>query len=284
MDDKKVIEADQEVFVDVAAAQKGMSDEAKEEFAKRVIESRKLGKRSSGSDAFIGKTIDILAMGPGRGQCPFDNETWGVNTGWKQVLAMSGKIDKLFIVHTQVYSDEGNPYFVWEKLNEQPFEIINIHRIKGLKSKLFPLKRICEKFDSDYLSDSICYMIAYALHLYTRKKDGKVVLRCPLRLRLFGVDMQDFNEYQLEKGGIEYWLGYARGLGVEYSISFGSTLLTTESGKPYGIKTYRKKDIIPHEWRNKKLFKGGKLQGYDVLQREIYHALSRGLSRDNPKD
>ena len=270
---KKVIEADEEVVIDVKSAYKGMSDEAKKAFAERVIRDRKLGKRTRGCDSFKGKTIDILAMGPGRGQCPFDSETWGVNTGWKQVEQLRGKIHKLFIVHTQVISDEGNPYFIWEKLNEKSFEIINIHRIKGLDATLFPLKRIIKKFDCDYFSDTICYMIAYALdkYVYIDKKDalfpnGKLKLREPLRIRLYGIDMQDFSEYQLEKGGIEHWLGIALGLGVEYYISFGSTLLTTDTGKPYGIKAFRKKDIIPDEWKNKKLYKGGKLMSHDILQ------------------
>lgn len=267
---------------------RGMTEEARLEYAKWVYAARQMGRTTKNFHKVTGKTIDILAMGPSRGQCPFDAETWGCNTGWKQVLAVGGKLDKLFLAHTQVYSAEGNPYFEWDKMAAQGFEIVTTHRIKDCKSTLFPRKRIEQKFDCAYWSDTICYMIAYALDKYTYidKKDplfpyGKVKLGEPLRLRLYGVDMQDYQEYQLEKGGIEHWLGIAKGLGVEYLISFGSTLLTTETGKPYGDKHYNLKDIIPDEWKGQPLYQGGKLLDDALFQKQIYCALSGGLPLDN---
>lgn len=280
MVDKTVVKtADQEALISEEDAERGMSEEAKAEFAKRVMASRVLAKRTKGADNFKGKVISILAMGPTRGQCPFDSETWGVNTGWKQAMRVGEMVDKLFLAHTQVISEEGNPYFIWSQLNKLPFEVINIHRVKGLNAKIFPLKRIMKKFDTEFFSDTICYMLAYALDQYTfidKKDNNKLKLKEPLMLKLYGCDIQSHSEYQTEKGGIEYWLGYAQGLGVEYYIAFGGTLLITETGKPYGVKQYHKKDVIPDEWRGKKLYKGGRVQGYDFLQGQIRHALSRG--------
>ena len=152
---------------------------------------------------------------------------------------MHGRLDKLFLAHSQVYSEEGNPYFKWDEINslaDAGVEIINTHRVKELKSKMFPMKQIIKRFRIDYFSDTICYMIAYALYDSTHKKNGKVELKYPLRLRFYGVDIQDRDEYGFEKPGIEFWIGYAFGLGVEITNAFGSTLLTTVNGHRYGEK------------------------------------------------
>jgi len=202
-------------------------------------------------------------MGPSRGQCDFKDETWGVNTGWTQARVVGEKVDKVFLAHKQVYSPEGNPYFNWEQLNEQEFEMITLHDIPELNSTLFPLEEINEKFDTfGFYSDTICYMIAYALHLYT---DDKLKLTEPLMLKLAGVDLQDFQEYQLEKGGIEFWLGYCKGLGVEFTLSSGCTLMTTMTHAPYGVENIDLDSVMsgPH-WEGKEIIRKGHIIDYDV--------------------
>lgn len=220
--------------------QSSMTKEAIEAFRKRVEISNKLGGfQTPGAINFKGKDIIILAMGPGRGACPFDAEVWALNQGYLQIAQMRGHINKLFLAHTQVYSKSGNPYFDWDELNymaEHGVEIINTHRVKKLKMTLFPRETIKKRFGIYYFEDTICYMIAYALYLYTKvnKKTGKPYLSQPLRLRLYGVDIQDNHEYGHEKPGIEFWLGYAMGLGAEITTTIASTLLTHDCGLPYG--------------------------------------------------
>lgn len=183
------------------------------------------------SQATTPRELIILAMGPTRSQCPYDAETWGVNNGYKQVREAKGHLDKLFLAHTQVKDAEGDNIFNWEEINSLGIEVINTHRVKGLKSKIFPMKRIVEKFGVNYFSDSICYMIVYALDQATKKN---LELRYPMRIRLYGADMHTKDEYALEKPAIEYWIGYARGLGIKVEISEGSALFKTITGKPYG--------------------------------------------------
>ncbi len=192
------------------------------------------------------REIIILAMGPSMVQCPYDCETWGLNMGYTQVASIHGRLDKIFMCHGQVISKEGNPYFDWEdfrRMREHGIELINIHRIKGVPFKRYPLKRIAKKFNCNYFSDTIAYMVAYALHKCTYvckdKKSmffGRPILKYPLKLRLYGCDMQEKDEYLHEKGGVEYWLGVAWGLGADFTISYGSTLLLTNTGYPYGFK------------------------------------------------
>ena len=68
---------------------------------------------------------------------------------------------------------------------------------------------------------------------------------------MYGVDMATFDsegssgEYQLEKGGVEFWVGMAKGLGVKVEISEGSHVCQTITGHPYGVKYWNWEDIDP---------------------------------------
>lgn len=182
------------------------------------------------------KELILLAMGPSRISCPYDCETWGLNTGYRQVKSANGHIEKLFLAHTQVKREDGGDVFDWQEINNLNIDVINTHRVKELKSRLYPMKRISEKFGCDYYSDTICYMLVYAIDQNTTLRNGVVRLKQPLRIRIYGADMQTPDEYDTEKGGIEYWVGYAKGLGIKVEIAKGSLLLKTTTGKPYGIK------------------------------------------------
>ena len=160
--------------------------------------------------------------------------------GYQQIATEHGRIDKIFMVHKQVLSKEGNPYFDWEhfrQLHDAGCDLINLHRVKGVPFRRYPLERVIKKLNLNYFSNSISYMIAYALYKYTRrdKKTGRLVLKQPLKLSLYGVDMWEGGEYAQEKGGVECWLGYALGLGAEVAIAAGSSLFIPIGGMPYGI-------------------------------------------------
>ena len=187
--------------------------------------------------------IIILGMGPTRVNCPWQEITtqpvYTCNTGYRQVAEMEGIVSHIFLAHTQVVRD-GHKNFNWEEYNylaSKGIQVYNIHKVKGLNSKLYPLKRISKKFGTQYFSDTIAFMVAFALDYATDIVDGKLKLngKCDC-LRFYGVDMHEFGEYGLEKGGVEFWIGWARGLGMDVYISEGSTLLRTITGKPYGEK------------------------------------------------
>jgi len=207
------------------------------------------------------KTIIILGMAPSRNQCPFDAEVWSVNTGYRQIAEMNrelnemkGHVEKIFLAHLQVPDPEdGIHIFDWNELNrlrEAGVDVINIHRVKGLNSRLYPLKRIAEKFECDYFSNTICYMLAYAIDKATSKKNGRVKLKYPLTIRMYGIDMKEKivegqGEYTIEKGGVEYWVGYARGLGIKVTMSVGGEVCKTYTRKPYGVKYFNKRLADP---------------------------------------
>ncbi len=188
----------------------------------------------------------ICAMGATRVMCPFDAETWICNMGYWQVFQLDGHFTRLFLTHTQVKDIYGTEAFNWEhfnKLANAGIRIYNTHKVKGLNSIPYPYKRISKKFNTEYFSNTISYMIALALDMGYKK------------IRFYGCDMMTSAEYAWEKGGLEYWLGRAHGMGVKTEISEGSSLLKTITGKPYGVKYYNLKDIDPTGLLRKKVKK-----------------------------
>lgn len=198
----------------------------------------------------IQKEVIILGTGASRTQCPFDCETWGVNATYIQREERLGKglpfrHDKLFITDT-LFSNRGTMHFDINRINrlkkEYNTHIIMLHQIKlgkyEVRGSQYPLKRIVEKFGCEYFTSTICYMLAYALDKSTVIKNGKLVLNQDpyLNLRLYGVDMVTSSEYLLQKGGVEFWLGFAKGLGIDYQVAEGSAVMKTPTGVPYGKK------------------------------------------------
>jgi hypothetical protein len=105
-----------------------------------------------------------------------------------------------------------------------------------------------KKFDTTYFSDSIAYMVAYALYLNTKKdkKTGLLKLKEPMRIRCYGVDMHTKDEYATERGGIEYFIAYGRALGADIWIHPDSSVCKTDTGKPYGFYQINYKKVDPN--------------------------------------
>jgi len=87
----------------------------------------------------------------------------------------------------------------------------------------FPLREIVDKFGITYFSNTICYMVAYAVYTGVKQID------------LYGINMSYGSEYREEKGGLECWLGFAMGRGIKVNIHGAlSQVLKTDSGLLYG--------------------------------------------------
>ena len=208
------------------------------------------------------RELIILGMGATRKLCLFDGaELWSVNTGYMQIAdindttELDAYLNKIFLAHTQHLRDDGTPQYSFEQFNlmvEHGIEIINTHRCIGLNSKLYPFKRISKKFNTEFFANTICYMLAYAIDQATKidkRPDsitlGKLILKYPFKIRFYGVDMLTADEYEWEKGGLEFFIGWAKGLGIDIEVSKGSSLMTTITGKPYGVNFFKMNDVDP---------------------------------------
>jgi hypothetical protein len=172
------------------------------------------------------REVIILGMGATGGGCPYDAEVWGVNRGFRKCRRM----DKLFMSDTRL-DPYGDIQFDIHNLKDVDFPIISLHQIKGIKTRRYPYKAIVKRFGTEFFSCTICYMIAYALY-----KGYNYI-------RMYGVDMITTKEYEREKGGVEFWVGMARGMGCKVEISRGSAVCQTKTGIPYGFKIPINKEL-----------------------------------------
>lgn len=84
----------------------------------------------------------------------------------------------------------------------------------------YPLDKIIEKWGVNYFTNSISYMIALALYEGYKTID------------LYGIHMSHETEYAEQKPSVEFWVGMAKGMGVNMFIPEKSSLL---KGKMYGF-------------------------------------------------
>jgi len=158
--------------------------------------------------------VIILAKGEGRVHCPFDaEEVWVVNDAGLDPCFKDRKvkIDKVFRF------DDTDLQFLADMRQQGP--IISWREYADIK---YPIEEIKKEFKTNYFSNTISYMIAYAI--YTGVK----------QLRFFGVDAPYGGIYETERSGIEYWLGRAEDRGVKCIPGPSSHLLLTMSGNLYG--------------------------------------------------
>jgi hypothetical protein len=71
----------------------------------------------------------------------------------------------------------------------------------------YPLKEIIDKYQSRFFTNSISYMIAFAIYSGFKK------------ITMYGVDLEVEGEYSFERPSVTYWIGFARGLSIEVNIA-----------------------------------------------------------------
>ena len=156
--------------------------------------------------------VIILAKGETKHTCPFDaKETWVVNDVMLDPV-FEGKSCTLTFRF-----DPTTPEFAKQMRTKAP--IISWQPYADIR---YPLDEIIEEFGTEYFSNTISYMIAYAIY----KKIPQV--------RLYGVDAPYGGIYDIERSGIEYWMGRAAERGTKIIPCEGSHLLRPIQGSIYG--------------------------------------------------
>jgi len=186
----------------------------------------------------VPEELIILGNGPSRVECPYHCETWGVNGGY----SFAKRLDKLFMTDSlagEVLEEEYNV----EKLIEfsgtlvlpRPFPVFDGLNIPY---EIYPIDEVLAKFPTRFFSNTIAYMLAYAL-LKTKSIQGHDdlmprVIEGYNKVYFYGIDMMTNTSYIQEKGGVEFWMGIALGMGVEVINPITSATGKTWDGKMYG--------------------------------------------------
>lgn len=142
-------------------------------------------------------------------------EFWGLNDLNVSFPEMQYHATRWFQVHEPEYLIYQRKWteerFEWFKLLKIPIYMIK-HYPEIPMSVEYPLQKILKEFGR-YFNNSFCWMIALAI------QEGFK------RIHLYGCDMAEQREYERERPGVEYYVGLARGKGINVFIPAESDLM-----------------------------------------------------------
>ena len=151
----------------------------------------------------VGKKVAIVARAPAsRYEAPFDDpsvEIWTLSPAsdckdWTDLK----RWDRFYELHSMEFMEQecpGFPAWIAENKKKTPDKIWTQDK--------FPLSDMVEEFGVDYGTSSVAWMIQHAIY---EKASW---------LGVFGCDMAHVSEYATQRPCVEFWLGYARGRGIE---------------------------------------------------------------------
>ena len=123
------------------------------------------------------------------------------------ILATGGSLNKfkgadcpIWAVGSSYPKLKADLYFWMHSFDKLPKDVEAIYQNN------FPLSEIIEMFGSSFFTNTVSYMIAYAIYL-----DVKTI-------EVYGVDLDAESEYEHQKPSVCYWLAYARGKGVKVNV------------------------------------------------------------------
>lgn len=142
------------------------------------------------------KKVIIVGKALGWQLAPSEGEIWGLND-----LILNRDLSLLFDVHNSI------PKKNIDKCNQRNVPIITLNSNELINENIiYPFKEIIKYFDTDLFTNTIDYMIAYAIYKNYEEID------------IYGVSMGSVYEYKFQKPSLEFWCGYAMGRGIKVNI------------------------------------------------------------------
>ena len=162
--------------------------------------------------------VQIVGFAPSWIETPWDDadtERWGLNvlhkvagdkpfTRWYQLHDISTH-HKDDVEHLEWLRAQKMPIIMWED---------HIERYEIPSAVPYPKDEILEYFGG-YFTNSISWMIAHA------------ILQGYAQIGVYGVDMATDSEYGSQRPSCEYFLGWAKGAGIDIQLPKTSDLLAT---------------------------------------------------------
>ena len=136
---------------------------------------------------------------------------------------------------------------IWETLKAAPIPIyMQRAYAEVLTSREYPLAQVRGAFtvrdrDKPFFVSTECYVLAFAL----------LQAPAPRAIHLYGVDMTQDTEYELQRPSVEFLLGVAHGRGITVVVPSVSDLLKT--AYLYGYEEGARETLIT-DLRERKLF------------------------------
>jgi len=159
------------------------------------------------------KKVAIVGFAPSsRDKAPYNDPDWEiwVLNEYNSILPSHGanNVALWFEIHqrdTVLKSNRDSSYI--DKLKNSKIPILMCEKHDDIPMSMkYPLHEIIEKLETDYFTNSISYMVAYALYVGVDE------------IAIYGVDMAQDEEYAKERPSVEYFVGYARAKGIPVYI------------------------------------------------------------------
>lgn len=159
------------------------------------------------------RKVAIVGFAPStRDKAPYNDPDWEiwVLNEYESILPQMGasNVTRWFELHqrdTVLLSSRDKSYI--DKLKNSKIPIMMCDKYDDIPmSEKYPLDDIIAKLETDYFTNSISYMVAYAVYIGVDE------------IGIYGVDMAQDEEYSKERPSVEYFVGYARAKGIPVYI------------------------------------------------------------------
>lgn len=192
------------------------------------------------------KSVSIIGCASGWEDAPSSGECWGITN-----IILRRDMTRTFDMHDLTWTIQQwhDHYMMWmpgfygqnallakakQRVEQVP---LVLKRVKELKiplystvkykkvptSRIYPLKKVSEHFQTRCFASTVDY--AFALALFEGFE----------RIEIYGVKMSFGEEYEHQLKSFHYWMGLARGLGVTVVVHGEDVaLLKTKNGMMYG--------------------------------------------------
>lgn len=157
------------------------------------------------------RQIAIVGYTASRNDAPWGDpgwELWPVNN-LHLFLTPEQQATRWFDLHGKKTIEADAPHVEWLQSTETPVYMWESALKDEYKSaQTFPMHAIEKYFDgitgADYYTNSISYLIAYAIYCLRTTGDGTGAIG------LWGIDMAQGSEYSAQRPSCEFWLGLAQ--------------------------------------------------------------------------
>jgi len=164
-----------------------------------------------GANSTMGQAVEFFGGG---------YEIWGLNNIYHKLPSMLENATRWFQIHHDV-DIVLTRRDMWETYDKYDFPVYTNKEGLCKNAVVYPIKEIVVEFGI-YFTNTISYMIALAI----KEKFDEI--------HMYGVDMQIASEFGGQRPSVEYFIGLARGMGINVLIPEGSDLLKT--GRLYGFE------------------------------------------------
>ncbi len=147
--------------------------------------------------------VTLIGKGKGWEDAPAEGETWGIHS-----LCLRRPVSMVWDMHKIDRSDKEQAKII-KYVNDNKVSYMTLKKHKDIPTSIeFPVKGMPSK----YARSSVAYMVWYASYIGATE------------IEIFGIYLAFETEYYEQRPSIEYWIGYARGKGIEVTINEPTTI------------------------------------------------------------